>query len=173
MCVSLTWISTKADNKCGMYRQKLIFVPTKNHEIHCADFHETHSQPIYGYRHLIYSILGKTENIESTGKIWCMPLNKVQLSLHQFSRKSQMLNKVTWKSAVPNCTHICKEICEVWVEIHLYLSVALGRSLNRFPHRPRLLYTLFWRTFVLIFMKIWQTKLLILGLWWTDDTVSA
>jgi hypothetical protein len=52
MCIPLTQTSAKSDNKCGMHRWKLIFVPTKKHELHCADFHVIHNPPIYCYTHL-------------------------------------------------------------------------------------------------------------------------
>jgi hypothetical protein len=36
------------------------------------------------------------------------PLSKVCLLLHRFSRNSRLLNRITWKSFIPNLTQICE-----------------------------------------------------------------
>jgi len=67
-----------------------------------------------------------------------------------------MLKEIMWKSPVPHCTQISKEICKSMSRnSFMPFSKVLGRSMNRFIQRSSLLYTLLWRTVMPIFMKIW------------------
>ena len=56
--------------------------------------------------HLHYTLFKRKKDCEKTGKMLYTKSKKAWLSVHQFSRKSHMLNHIEWIFSVPDFTEI-------------------------------------------------------------------
>jgi len=105
MWTGRTEIHLRPDVKCGSHAETIFMKPTITRyvvvDMPCTEMY-----------------LNGTRFVESTDKIYCKPLIKIQFLLNRLLPNSELLNGIRRGSSAPDFTQIGQDITESRVEIH-------------------------------------------------------